>query len=118
MESTATEKAATDFATDVKVAEAPESGIATGQASIALPKAGDKIARLASWAVTDPNQLNPAFFSFKDVSCVLKSEGKPKVLLDMVSGYCKVNCYFPARFARLSLTGLFVIPCLPIHTAR
>ncbi len=69
----------------------PASEIATGQASIALPKAGNKIARLASWAVTDPNQLNPAFFSFKDVSCVLKSEGKPKVLLDMVSGYCKVR---------------------------
>lgn len=77
-----------DLATDVK---APVAEIATGQTSIALPKAGDKIARLASWAVTDPNQLNPAFFSFKDISCVLKSEGKPKVLLDMVSGYCKVR---------------------------
>ena len=64
--------------------------LAPTETSIALPKAGDKIARLASWAVTDPNQLNPAFFSFKDISCVLKSEGKPKVLLDMVSGYCKV----------------------------
>jgi hypothetical protein len=69
----------------------PATEIATGQTSVALPKAGNKIARLASWAVTDPNQLNPAFFSFKDVSCVLKSEGKPKVLLDMVSGYCKVR---------------------------
>jgi hypothetical protein len=96
MESTT---AAANEALDVKVAAAPATEIATGQTSIALPKAGDKIARLASWAVTDPNQLNPAFFSFKDVSCVLKSEGKPKVLLDMVSGYCKVGCWIPARFA-------------------
>jgi hypothetical protein len=77
-------------ATDVKIAS-ENAGIATGQTSIALPKAGERVARLQSWAVTDPNQLNPAFFSFKDISCVLKSEGKPKVLLDMVSGYCKVR---------------------------
>jgi hypothetical protein len=80
--------AAANVASDTKIASGE---IATGQTSIALPKAGDKISRLASWAVTDPNQLNPAFFSFKDISCVLKSEGKPKVLLDMVSGYCKVS---------------------------
>jgi hypothetical protein len=84
--------AAANVASDAKAAATGASGeIATGQTSIALPKAGDKISRLASWAVTDPNQLNPAFFSFKDISCVLKSEGKPKVLLDMVSGYCKVS---------------------------
>ncbi|KAI9005695.1 hypothetical protein DFJ74DRAFT_646773 [Hyaloraphidium curvatum] len=76
-------------ATMEDAAAAVDQKIATGQTSIALPKAGEKIARLASWAVTDPNQLNPAFFSFKDISCVLKTDGKPKVLLDMVSGYCK-----------------------------
>ncbi|KAI9006389.1 hypothetical protein DFJ74DRAFT_389544 [Hyaloraphidium curvatum] len=66
-----------------------EAKIASAEASIELPKASDKIARLSSWAVTDPNQLNPAFFSFKDISCVLKVDRKPKVLLDLVSGYCK-----------------------------
>ncbi|KAI9007677.1 hypothetical protein DFJ74DRAFT_711926 [Hyaloraphidium curvatum] len=69
--------------------EVADKALAPTETSIALPKASEKIARLASWAVTDPNQLNPAFFSFKDISCVLKSDGKPKVLLDMVSGYCK-----------------------------
>jgi hypothetical protein len=75
-------------------------------ASIALPKAGDKIARLASWAVTDPNQLNPAFFSFKDISCVLKSNGKPKVLLDQVSGYCKVRAISPVYSFFSHLTNM------------
>lgn len=75
--------------TDDKIA-AP-ANVASGElapveTSIALPKASDRIARLASWAVTDPNQLKPTFFSFKDICCVLKSNGKPKVLLDMVSG--------------------------------
>jgi hypothetical protein len=79
---------AANVATDAPLAE---KEIAPVTASIALPKAGEKIGRLASWAVTDPNQLNPAFFSFKDISCVLKSNGKPKVLLDQVSGYCKVS---------------------------
>ena len=77
---------------DPGVDMAPQRGeLAPAETSIALPKAGDKISRLASWAVTDPNQLNPAFFSFQNISCVLKSEGKPKVLLDSVSGYCKVS---------------------------
>ncbi|KAI9026198.1 hypothetical protein DFJ74DRAFT_766568 [Hyaloraphidium curvatum] len=67
----------------------PEKELMSTEPSIALPKAGEKISRLASWAVTDPNQLNPAFFSFKDISCVLKVDRKPKVLLDAVSGYCK-----------------------------
>lgn len=78
---------ASAVATEVATAK----DLAPVQPSIALPKAGDKIARLASWAVTDPNQLNPAFFSFKDISCVLKVQRKPKVLLDQVSGYCKVS---------------------------
>ncbi|KAI9024560.1 hypothetical protein DFJ74DRAFT_705299 [Hyaloraphidium curvatum] len=70
-------------------AVAEKAAIAPAETSVELPKASDRVARLASWAVTDPNQLNPAFFSFKDISCVLKVEGKPKVLLDAVSGYCK-----------------------------
>jgi hypothetical protein len=83
---------ANELASDVKaVAMEATAEIAPTTTSIALPKAGDKISRLASWAVTDPNQLNPAFFSFMNISCVLKSDGKPKVLLDQVSGYCKVS---------------------------
>lgn len=82
----------------------PGADLAPTETSIALPKAGEKIARLASWAVTDPNQLNPAFFSFKDVCCVLKSDGKPKVLLDMVSGYCKVGWRLPDDSTTADLT--------------
>ncbi|KAI9008474.1 hypothetical protein DFJ74DRAFT_772890 [Hyaloraphidium curvatum] len=44
---------------------------------------------MATWAVSDNDQLNPVFFSFKDISCVLKVDGKPKILLDAVSGFCK-----------------------------
>jgi hypothetical protein len=44
---------ATDaVASDVKAVSGPSGEIATGQTSIALPKAGDKISRLASWAVS------------------------------------------------------------------
>ncbi len=101
MDRTVTTVAVQAIDSPAAVASDVGKGIATGETSIVLPRA----ARLASWAVTDPNQLRPAFFSFKDISCVIKSEGVPKVLLDMISGYCRVG-WMRARWVRQRVPDL------------
>ncbi|KAJ3307881.1 hypothetical protein HDU93_005901, partial [Gonapodya sp. JEL0774] len=59
-------------------------------AGTGAPVLGQKrVVRMGSWAVKDESELRPAFFSFRDVSCVLPVKGVDKQLLLGASGYCK-----------------------------
>ncbi|KAJ3334175.1 ABC transporter G member 22 [Gonapodya sp. JEL0774] len=73
------------------VPPAAEISDATASASGAgIPELGQKrMVRMGSWAVKDESELRPSYFSFRNISCVLRVDGVDKQLLEGATGYCK-----------------------------
>ncbi|KXS21193.1 hypothetical protein M427DRAFT_51455 [Gonapodya prolifera JEL478] len=74
----------------VNPTDAPPTADTTAVDLAGAPALGTKrIVRMGSWAVKDESELRPAYFSFRNISCVLPVKGVDKQLLLNASGYCK-----------------------------